>query len=282
MISRGNDKRDLFLDEKDFLKFFDAVRKASRIYPVEIHAFAVLTNHFHLLLRRVGKPLSRFMQSVKTSYAMHFNRKYRATGHVFEDRFKSSICWDEAYLANLVRYIHLNPVKAGIVKSLRRLAAYPWTSHPEWLGLREPLLSLHPGARGVFGNPVSDARARYRIFLAEGIRSARLNAWDSILPIPTVEPRPAAFRFAHPFATPQSVVSHVSATHRIDPHAIFSGRRVESRANARAHLAFLGVSTGHFPTNDLMDMFALSRSQVRKLFAAGGNLWGHELSTYPQ
>ncbi len=94
-----------------------------------VYAWALLPNHAHLLLRIGAQGLPQFMRRVLTGYALGYNRRHQRVGHLFQNRYKSIVVEEEPYFCELVRYLHLNPVRAGVVPDLRALARYPWTGH---------------------------------------------------------------------------------------------------------------------------------------------------------
>jgi hypothetical protein len=100
----------------------------------KVLAWAILDNHFHLLILSGQQKISKFMRCLLTGYALAYNRKYHRHGHLFQNRFKSIVCEKETYLLELVRYIHLNPLRAGKVKSLSELDSYPWSGHGVLIG----------------------------------------------------------------------------------------------------------------------------------------------------
>jgi len=120
----------------------------------QCYAWALIPNHFHALLRTGATPLSKVMRRLMTGYAVTFNKRHRRSGHLFQNRYKSIVCEEDPYLLELVRYIHLNPLRAGMVKDLRELDKYPWTGHSTILGRRKnPLMpnketKNSPSARG--------------------------------------------------------------------------------------------------------------------------------------
>ena len=99
-----------------------------------IYAWALLTNHAHILLRSSEIGLSGFMRRLLTGYAISYNRRHRRWGHLFQNRYKSIICDEDAYFTELVRYIHLNPLRAKLVKSLTQLDRYRWSGHGVFMG----------------------------------------------------------------------------------------------------------------------------------------------------
>ena len=117
VITRGNDKRKIFLQDSDKDYFLTKLFKYAEEYNFDIHAFCLMINHIHILIYRREKPLYRLFHRLFTDYAVYFNNKYEHTGHVFTSRFLSKIVLDETYLYRVLYYIHMNPVRAGLVKS---------------------------------------------------------------------------------------------------------------------------------------------------------------------
>jgi hypothetical protein len=130
-----------------------------------IYAFALMTNHAHILLRSGPQGLPTYMRRLLSGYAQYFNRRYKRVGHLFQNRCKSIICEEEAYFDKLVAYIHLNPLQAGLVDSLKKLAVYPWSGHAmimdnvpyDWMD-RDFVLQF-------FGSREETARKAYQGFL---------------------------------------------------------------------------------------------------------------------
>jgi REP element-mobilizing transposase RayT len=131
-MSRGNDKQAIFLDQQDYQRFLKDLARAVKFVGAELYAFCLMPNHFHLLVRVGHLPLEKLMLYLKTRYANGFNRKWNRIGHLFEGRYKSLLCANDAYFKQLIRYIHLNPVKANLVASP---GDWPGSSHNEYLGL---------------------------------------------------------------------------------------------------------------------------------------------------
>ena len=139
VLSRGNNRQDIFLSDDDRYLFFDLLATLSERFNVQIYAYVLMSNHYHLLLKTINGNLSKAMQWFGTTYTCKFNSKNNTGGHLFQGRFKSIIVENDAYLLRLSCYIHRNPLRAGIVE---RLADYPWSSYwyyayqkkpPEWL-----------------------------------------------------------------------------------------------------------------------------------------------------
>jgi putative transposase len=145
VLSRGNERKDIFHDDRDRLTFLDAIGQMADIYDVDIFAYALMSNHYHILLRTNRANLSKSMQWMALTYTRRFNNRHFRSGHLFQGRFKSIIVENAAYLLRLSCYIHRNPLRAGIID---RLAEYPWSSYkvyaygdkgPDWI-VTKPIL----------------------------------------------------------------------------------------------------------------------------------------------
>ncbi len=125
VINRGVEQRNVFLDEEDFNTFLSLLCDACIEFGVKVHAYALMSNHYHLLIETAKENLSRFMRRVNSAYAIYFNKKHRRSGHLWQGRFKSNYVTDEGYLYTLIRYIEYNPLKAGLVE---KMGVYPYSS----------------------------------------------------------------------------------------------------------------------------------------------------------
>jgi putative transposase len=136
-------------------------------------AWSMMSNHYHLLLRAGARSLSRLMHKLLGGYAGSYNRRHRRVGVVFQNRFKSVLCDEESYLMELVRYIHLNPVRARLVANLESLDRYLWTGHGVLMGMPGYDWQNTNGVLERFGATVSLARRHYRTFIADGLGNAK-------------------------------------------------------------------------------------------------------------
>jgi len=126
VLSRGNERRPIFQDNKDCFLFLELMGEMSERFEGEICAYALMDNHYHLLLKTKRANLSKYMQWFGTSYTRRYNLEHKRSGHLFQGRFKSFLIENDKYLTRLSCYIHRNPLRAGIVK---RLVDYPWSSY---------------------------------------------------------------------------------------------------------------------------------------------------------
>jgi putative transposase len=173
VIVRGIEKRNLFLDDEDRRLFVERLFALLKQTDTRCYAWALLSNHFHILLMPASCTLSSFMRRLLTSYAVNFNRSHNRTGHLFQNRYKSIVCEEEPYLLELVRYIHLNPLRAGLVKDLPELDQYPWSGHAVLMGNRQPEGQELPEILQRFGKNITKARSAYRAFIADGIKDGQ-------------------------------------------------------------------------------------------------------------
>lgn len=117
VMSRGNRRLSLFKDDDDYLDFIISVQKAMELYPFKLHSLCLMTNHFHMAIETIDNELWKIMSRILHPYSMVFNHKYHYTGHLFENRYNACLIKDEKYFLEVSRYIHLNPVKAKMVRS---------------------------------------------------------------------------------------------------------------------------------------------------------------------
>ena len=133
------------------------------------YAWSLLKNHAHLLLRSGYSGLPKFRRRFLTGYAFGYNRRHKRFGHLFQNRYKSILCEEDPYFRELVRYIHLNPVRAGLVADLQELETYPWCGHCVVLGRKENDWQDRDYILGWFGEKEKTARQAYRRYVEEGL-----------------------------------------------------------------------------------------------------------------
>jgi REP element-mobilizing transposase RayT len=167
VITRGNNRRQIFNSPADYEKFLLLLAVQKIKLPFFLYAYCLMTNHVHLLLERQASAVGRIMHRLLTGYAQYYNRRYRRVGHLLQGRHKAILCQSERYLSELVRYIHLNPVRAGMVT---RPEDYEYSSHRAYLGM-EPagVVDVDPVLRH-FGARKEVARDSYRKFVEAGIK----------------------------------------------------------------------------------------------------------------
>ena len=155
VLSRGNERKEIFRDEKDHLRFLDTLGKMVERFKLEVHAYVLMKNHFHLLVHTKEANLSRAIQWLGVSYSVWFNRRHQRSGHLFQGRFKSFLIENDRYFTAMCLYIHGNPLRAGVVK---RLLDYWWSSYQTYAGKKpevswlttELILGTYGGSRKRF------------------------------------------------------------------------------------------------------------------------------------
>jgi len=173
VIVRGIERKIIFKDNIDRIDFIERLGKVIPDTDTQCFAWALMSNHFHLLLRTGAQPLSTVMSRLLTGHAMHFNRRYHRSGQLFQNRYKSILCQQDTYLLELVRYIHLNPVRAGLVVSINSLDRYPFTGHAVIIGKKKNNWQDSEYVLKLFAKTRSTARRRYKAFICEGISMGR-------------------------------------------------------------------------------------------------------------
>jgi REP element-mobilizing transposase RayT len=173
VIGRGIERRRVFWNAADCTDFLTRLAALAQNGAMDVYAWALMPNHFHLLCKTRLQPLSISMHRLLTGYAVNFNKRRRRHGHLFQNRFKSIVCQENRYLKELVRYIHLNPLRAGMVASLDALADYPFCGHGALAGgLRHPWQDVGR-VLSLFAKSRTAARRAYCRFVANAAGSGR-------------------------------------------------------------------------------------------------------------
>jgi putative transposase len=165
VMLRGNGGADIFMSDSDRYHFYMLLQEGVERFEHRIHAFCLMTNHVHLVVQVGSIPLSRIMQNLSFRYTRWFNKHQKRIGHLFQGRFKALLIDEESYLLELVRYTHLNPVRAGMVK---KPSAYPWSSHHAYTGGETLPWLTSDVVLSRFSAKLDKARQGYESFVAEG------------------------------------------------------------------------------------------------------------------
>ena len=158
--SRAVEGRDVFVSEVGHRDFLDRMSRCVVDADAACLAWAIMSNHFHAVIRSGPQPLWKLLHRLKTGFAITFNRRFKHQGHVFQSRFESRPATDDADVMGLIRYVHRNPLKAGMVRRSDGLAEYPWCGHGALIGRRGPLpFEAVSTALSFFGSDLRSARA---------------------------------------------------------------------------------------------------------------------------
>jgi len=173
VIIRGIEKRQIVDDDRDRENFVKRLGDLAKETETHIYAWSLMTNHTHLLLRSGPSGLPKFMRRFLTGYAVTYNLRHLRHGHLFQNRYHSIVCDEDVYFRELVRYIHLNPLRAHLINTMQELDRYRWCGHSVVMGRvnyswqdREYVLSW-------FGKKEGEAKRGYRKYMEEGITQER-------------------------------------------------------------------------------------------------------------
>jgi putative transposase len=179
---RGNSRQRIFSGEEDHPNFLNLLERSSGIYEVEILAYVLMVNHFHLFVKTPLGNLQEFMRHFNISYTSYYNRKHHRTGHLYQGRYKSFLVDADEYLQEVSRYIHLNPVRVkpqrdmSIEEKVDHLRSYPWSSYKGYLSKRnrDPFVRVEE-VLAHFGGDTPTGRRRYEGFVIDGLSRGMSN-----------------------------------------------------------------------------------------------------------
>lgn len=173
VMVRGIEGCPIFLDDQDRQDFVSRISELVEMTGTKVLAWTLMDNHLHLLIFSGSQGISKFMRRLLTGHAVRYNLKYHRSGHLFQNRYKSIVCEEDPYLLELVRYIHLNPLRAGIVKGMEELDRYPWCGHGVLTGRRKNDWQETEYVLKQFSEERGKAIRGYRKFMEEGKQQGR-------------------------------------------------------------------------------------------------------------
>jgi putative transposase len=299
VMVRGLERRAIFRDDTDRTDFVRRVGHLAEADAWSVYAWALLPDHAHLLVRTGNRPLARTMRALLTGYAGTFNRRHHRIGHLFQNRYKSIVVEEEPYFLELVRYLHLNPLRAGIVPDLRGLDRFPWTGHATLLGRTRHAWQATAAVLGRFGRTRQHAQRVYRAFVAAAPLGRRaelqggglvrsLGGWRAVQTLGRgregfradervlgtgdfveallreVKDRPISGR---PAPSIQDVVQRVCQSVGVLPEALAGGSRRPAACRAREGIVYLWVEVYGRSGRQLAPWLGVSTQSVYK---AGG------------
>jgi REP element-mobilizing transposase RayT len=173
IIARGVERGTIFDDNQDRYDFIKNLGQILEQTKTTCYAWALMPNHFHLLLKTGQVPLATVMRRLLTGHAIRYNKKHQRHGHLFQNRYKSILCQKDSYLLELVRYIHLNPLRAKLVPDLDKLEHYPFSGHGVIMGINEHPWQNSKEILGHFGKKLKVARRKYKEFVSRGVAQGK-------------------------------------------------------------------------------------------------------------
>lgn len=174
VTSRGNERSEIYKSDRDRERFLEYLEIAHKRFNIIIHAYCLMSNHYHIIVETPSANLGRFMQFLNSSYTMYFNTKRKRSGHLFQGRYKAILVDKDNYMKELSRYTHLNPVRAKMEK---RPEDYMWSSYTYYLKKRKQPEYLDTDFTLQYFN---GSRKRYREFVEQGITETIRNVFDEI------------------------------------------------------------------------------------------------------
>jgi putative transposase len=287
VMVRGIEKRDIFLDDHDRSQFLERLSHLLVETNTACLAWALMSNHVHLLLRPTSSKLSTIMMRLLTGYAVSFNLRHRRTGHLFQNRYKSIVCEEDSYLLELVAYIHLNPLRGHLVASVTDLEHYKWSGHRGLMGHTPLAGHAIDESLAFFGSDPGTARANYLQLVKDeaalgsrdelvggGLRrylllsgSEEHQAWDDrvlgsgefvqLLWQQTGHGEKAAKEFPL-----EDLITKVAATLKVEKAAVRNGSRNRQVAEARGAICFIAVRKYGFSGVEVAKAMKITRSGV--------------------
>lgn len=169
IMSRGIEGKQIFLDDEDRHFFLNHLESLLEKTGYLLYAWCLMGNHYHLLIRVNDYPLGNFMRVLNGRYAQYFRKKIGTRGYLFQDRYKSIVTQDQHYIEEMVRYIHLNPIRVGLCNTIMDLDKYPWSGHSAIVGMQSWQIQNTLDVLKRFGKQRKRAIAMYRTFLEAGL-----------------------------------------------------------------------------------------------------------------
>lgn len=277
VIVRGNQRATIFHDEADYSAYLSRLERYRRRDEVTLHAYVLMRNHVHLLLETGPQPLSRTMQTLQFTYSQYYNRRYGKTGHVFQGRYHAILCDRDAYLLELVRYLHLNPARLRTPVSPW---TYRWSSHAAYLGRTGPVTVETAAVLDTFHCQLGPARRAYRRFLLDGLALGHQERFYDTIDqrvlgnerfVSTLAKRTTpthALSTSPPCINFGPLLNAVATVHGTTPRAILAPGRQRALVPARAMLVFLAREWTRLTTRDLGQRLRRDPSMVSRLAGA--------------
>lgn len=246
VIARGNQRRPIFRDAGDYRRYLALLARYQERHGFTLYAYVLMPNHLHLLLAPGRRALAKTMQGLQQTYTRHFNQRHRLVGHCFQGRYKAILCQGDAYLLELVRYLHLNPVRAGLTPRAER---YAWSSHPLYLKGRDAGGVAVEAILHHFSPHRGRAVAAYRAFVQAGLPAGHREELYAVIGQQLLGDERFVERVARearrelrrpPVEVPiETIAGQVRRLFGLNPAALQGQGRSREAARARAVVAYL-------------------------------------------
>ena len=271
VLLRGNGGHDVFFDKGDRSRLLLLLQEGTERFTYCLHAFCFMSNHIHLVIQVSDIPLSKIVQNISFRYTKYINKKKKQTGHLFQGRYKAILIDGDSYLLELVRYIHNNPVRAGLVSNP---IDYPWSSHSAYLGKYEITFLTTSLVLGQFGDKLPVARKNYMDFINKGMSEDHRDEFyagqvdsrvlgdvkfvDNILNRKSAKKRPQL----------NEIVTYVCKKHEVHENKLSQPSRRRDYAEIRGIIAWLALKLQAAPLTEVgerynRDLATISRAARR-------------------
>ncbi|RLB80377.1 MAG: hypothetical protein DRH24_10770 [Deltaproteobacteria bacterium] len=307
VMGRGIERKKIFVSDTDRNDFIDRLSALAQDGAMEIYAWVLMPNHFHLLCKTKNLSLASSMRRILTGYVVNFNKRHRRYGHLFQNRYKSIVCQEDVYLKELVRYIHLNLLRAGLVKDLKELNRNPWSGHSALAGKVKRQWQDTKYVLSFFGS-FKDSRKNYLQYVKKGIDQGRrpelvggglirsMGGWSAVLAIRRRGERQAAdqrilgdgdfvkqvilgfddlvkknLRLSGRRIDIKALAEKVSEKYNISMGELRSGGRRRAVVNARRAMSLIGVRELGYSGAEVARYLGVTNSCVTRMISAGRN-----------
>lgn len=274
IITRGNRQQAIFHDDLDRHRYLRGLEHYRQCYGFTLYAYVLMTNHVHLLLETAESPLFKIMHGLQFTYAQYYNRRYETAGHLFQGRYKAILCDRDAYLLELVRYIHLNPARAQASRDPWR---YPWSSHGAYMGEPSAVTVETSLVLRQFAPRLGQARRAYLGFLVKGLAEGDQPQYEGdqrvlgdeelirkAVRTLALDGEAVGTGAAVPF---DSLLRAVADAHGVTPAHLLRPDRRRDMGSPRAMLVFLAREWSRLRNDDLGRRLRRDPSMISRLYA---------------
>ncbi len=275
VMARGNQGQAIFTDDADRRRYLDLLQESQRRHNYRVYAYVLMGNHIHQLIQIGQAPLAKVMQNILFRYTRYWNAKYKKIGHLFQGRYKAILCDKGNYLLELIRYLHLNPVRSKLVQDPDR---YPWSSHAAYLARTGTKWIAVDEVLPLFAKRPAQAISAYRRFVRDGLQLGHRDELYEVVEqtylgdeqfVETVKERVSDLEPASAVALPWSEVKEAVCEYfDLPPSVALQRGRGRKNAKAKRVMAWIAREVGGFTNQETakllrQDPAALSRGIIK-------------------
>ena len=266
VICRGNNREYVFDKEEDKKMYLKTILRYKEKYSFRLYAYCIMDNHAHLLIEVDRAPLSQIMQGIQQVFTMKYNKKHDRIGHVFEQRYKAILCDKDQYLLSLIRYIHQNPLGAGIVEKLD----YEWSSHSIYIGTRASELVDHQYVLGILSEDINQAIKKYVELMEEEI-GIDIEAMKEKELSRGIKQDRGLGRQGNKELSHDYIMQKICEYYQIEPKELSKKTRKQKIVNARKAFIVCSKAFRDVSNKELAEVLNLSESTVSNILSDESN-----------